>query len=185
MARTCAWCKKELAAAVGAVGSRVVSKGICGDCLHQIEVDSPKSSREIVDLFGVPVLLVDNGSRILAANKHAQKILNKPFPSLENHLPGEAVECVNSRQPGGCGKTVHCHACALRKTLEKTIASGEGMEKVPAYLDVFQKDGSVIRRLLYISTEKLADFVLLRIDGVETLRTMQVSRPSQQDIPVS
>ena len=185
MARTCARCKKELAAAVGAADSRVVSKGICGDCLRQIEVDSPKSSREIIELFGVPVLLVDKGTRILAANKHAQKILNKPLPDLENHLPGEAVECVNSRQPGGCGKTLHCQACALRKTLEATIAGNKGMENVPAYLDIFQKDGSIIRRLLYISTEKLADFVLLRIDRVETLRTMQLSQPPQQDIPVS
>jgi PAS domain-containing protein len=183
MKRTCARCKKELAAQVFRPDrDNRITGGICGDCLQQIFMDRPRRGREILDSIGAPVLLLDKGYRIMAANKPARKILARPLADIENFLPGEAMECINARLPGGCGQTVHCQACALRNTLNKTIMTGVDLEKVPAYQDVYQKDGSVARRLLLISTEKLEDFILLRIDEVETLRTMQAAR---RDPPVT
>jgi len=134
--------------------------------------------REVLNSIGAPVLLLDKGYRIKAANETARRILNRPLLDIENFLPGDAMECINARLPGGCGQTVHCQACALRNTLNNTIATGEDFVKVPAYQDVYQKDGSVARRFLLISTEKLEDFILLRIDELETQRTMQVARPT-------
>jgi hypothetical protein len=177
MKRTCARCKKELTAkALRHDRDNRITGGICGDCLKEIFIDRPRTGREVLDSLGAPVLLLDKGYLIKAANEPARKILDRPLADIENFLPGEAMECINARLPGGCGQTVHCQTCALRIAIDKTIKTGEDLEKVPAYQDVYQKDGSIIRRLLYISTEKLEDFILLRIDKVETLRTMQAVR---------
>ena len=182
MKRTCARCKKELAAKALRPDRDRVTQGICSDCLKEIFMDRPRKGREVLDSIGAPVLLLDKGYRVKAANEPARKILNRPLTDIENFLPGEAMECINARLPGGCGKTVHCQACALRMALNKTITTGEDLERVPAYQDVYQKDGSIARRYLLISTEKLEDFVLLRIDEIETLQTMQAAR---RDPPVT
>ena len=159
-----------------------ITSGICSDCMEEILTDQPQSVREILDSLEAPVLLLDKGYLIRGANEAARKILGRPLADIENFLPGDAMECINARLPGGCGKTVHCQACTLRLVLNQTIKSGEDLERVPAYQDVFQKDGSVTRRFLLISTEKLEDFVLLRIDEIETLQTMQAAR---RDPPVT
>ena len=176
MKRTCARCKKELAAKALRPDSDRVTGGICGDCLKEIFMDRPRRGREVLDSIGAPVLLLDNEYRVKAANEPARKILNRPLTDIENFLPGEAMECINAGLPGGCGGTVHCQTCALRLALNQTIQTGEDLERVPAYQDVFQKDGSVVRRFLLISTEKLADFILLRIDEVDTRQTRQAAR---------
>ena len=182
MKRTCAKCKKELTAQALRSARDRITGGICGNCLKEIFTDQPQTVREILDSLEAPVLLLDKGYLIKGANEPARKILNRPLADIENFLPGEAMECINARLPGGCGQTVHCQACALRIALNETIKTGEDLERVPAYQDVYRKDGSIIRRLLFISTEKLEDFVLLRIDEVETLRTMQTAR---RDPPVT
>jgi PAS domain-containing protein len=182
MKRTCARCKKELAAKALRPDRDRITGGICGDCLKEIFMDRPRRGREVLDSIGAPVLLLDNEYRVKAANEPARKILNRPLADIEDFLPGEAMECINARLPGGCGKTVHCQACALRMALNKTITTGEDLERVPAYQDVYQKDGSIARRYLLLSMEKLEDFVLLRIDEIETLQTMQAAR---RDPPVT
>ena len=182
MKKTCARCKKELTAGGLVPVREKITSGICSDCLKEVLTDQPQSVREILDSLEAPVLLLDNGYLIKGANEPARKILNRPLADIENFLPGDAMECINARLPGGCGKTVHCQACTLRLALNKTIETGEDLEKVPAYQDVHQKDGSVIRRFLLISTEKLEDFVLLRIDEIDTPQTKQAAR---RDVPVT
>ena len=176
MKRTCARCGKELSVKAFQPDRDRITGGICGDCMKEMFMDRPRRVREILDSIGAPVLLLDKGYRVMAANEPARRILARPIADIEGFLPGDAMECVNARLPGGCGQTVHCQACALRNTLNKTITTGEDLERVPAYQDVYQKDGSIARRFLLISTEKLADFVLLRIDELETLRTMEAAR---------
>jgi PAS domain-containing protein len=176
MKRTCAKCGKKLATKALRPDHTRITGGICSDCLKVIFTDRPRRVREVLDSIGAPVLLLDKGYRIMAANEPARRILDRPLVDIENYLPGEAMECINARLPGGCGQTVHCQACALRNALNKTITTGADLEKVPAYQDVYQKDGSVVRRFLLISTEKLEDFILLRVDEIETLRTMEAAR---------
>ena len=48
---------------------------------------------------------------------------------------GEALACVHSRLPEGCGKTVHCRECAVRRTVGEVARTGRPKERVPAYLD--------------------------------------------------
>jgi hypothetical protein len=73
------------------------------------------------------------------------------------------MECARARLPGGCGKTEHCKACAIRNTVMETHATGKAVEKREAYQLVITPRGETKMRLL-ISTEKINQVVLLRID---------------------
>jgi len=183
--KVCSRCKRELITPAKQSRARVISQSICKGCWIQIWSERLRSSSEIVDTFDSPILLLDNNMRIQAANARARKILDKPLADIKNLLPGDAIECVNARLPNGCGRTIHCQACALRKALEMTIKTGVGVEKSPAYKDTYQRDGSILRQFYYISTEKMEDFILLRIDEVKTFATAQAARRPSADNPVS
>jgi hypothetical protein len=47
---------------------------------------------------------------------------------------GEAFACVRSRLPEGCGGTVHCRECTIRRTVEEVARTGQAKERVRAYL---------------------------------------------------
>lgn len=185
MKKACAKCKRELTAPVKQFGARVVSQTICRECWTQLWAGPLQSIHEIVDTFEAPILLLDNNLRIQAANDRAQKILGRPLADIKNFLPGDVMECINARLPGGCGRAIHCQACALRRALETTMATGAGVEKSPAFQDAYQEDGSILRHFYYISTEKMEEFILLRIDEVQTFATNQVSRRPGVDNSVS
>ena len=72
------------------------------------------------------------------------------------------MECVYSRHPGGCGKTVHCEACAIRDSVTKTYRTGEPVVDAVSYQEILAKDGPK-RIPLRISTVKTANSVLLKI----------------------
>jgi hypothetical protein len=75
------------------------------------------------------------------------------------------MECANARLPGGCGKTIHCVGCAIRRAVTHTFLTGKSHLREPAWLDR-EKDGKVTRLALLVSTEKRESCVLLRIDSI-------------------
>ena len=56
-------------------------------------------------------------------------------------LGGEFMECKWARLPEGCGQTVHCAACAIRRTVMDTMATGQAHEDVPAVLNRSDESG--------------------------------------------
>ena len=113
-----------------------------------------------------PVFLVDGDAKFIAANRRARDVVAKDDSEIDDHLGGEVIECANSHLPGGCGETEHCKACTIRQSITHTFVTGRSTRLVPAYQDIMGPDG-VRRRRFLISTEKVGDAVLLRIDDVE------------------
>ena len=74
-------------------------------------------------------------------------------------------ECAYARLPEGCGGTVHCSGCAIRRSVYETYETGESRNNIPATLrcDLNNPSHDVI---MHISTEKMGNVVLLRIDKV-------------------
>jgi hypothetical protein len=70
-----------------------------------------------------------------------------------------------SALPEGCGKTVHCSGCAIRNTVMDTFQSGKSHLAVEAPL-VYGTPDNRHEISFLISTEKVKDVVLLRIDTV-------------------
>ncbi len=166
MIRICAWCKTELPPGL-ADGERdgVISHGICESCAYTLNADPIRSAGEFLEGLDEAVFLVGAGGRVVSANSAARAVVGKELTAIKDRLAGDMFECANSFLPGGCGKTVNCKACTIRNSVEETLATGNGVERVPAKQDVRTADG-VERRRYLISTERVGDYLMLRIDDV-------------------
>ena len=166
MKRICAWCQCELETMTASTEREsVITHGICDGCAKRLETDPAEKVQSFLDRLEVPVLMIESGPRVWAANKSASHILGKELPEFEGRPPGDAIECVNAQKPGGCGQQVHCRSCAIRHTVLETFATGKSFKKVLAYPDI-QRSGQKKSLCIEISTEKVAGVVFLRIDNI-------------------
>jgi PAS domain-containing protein len=113
-----------------------VSHGMCRPCAAHFErLWAGMPLGEYLDELGSPVILVDGNGRVLAVNQKLADVLGVDRSSIVGLLGGEALACVRSRLPEGCGRTVHCRDCAVRRAVEEVARTGKPRERVPAYLD--------------------------------------------------
>lgn len=166
MRRICAWCKKELATGTAGGGAdEPISHGICDDCATQLNSDPRRSAWDFLESLKDAVFLVGRGGRIVSANSAARAVVGKELAVIADHLGGDVFECANADLPGGCGKTQHCKACAIRNSVNETLVTGTSVVRVPAYQNIKTVGGIQQKRFL-ISTERVGDAVMLRIDDV-------------------
>ena len=163
----CAWCHQELRAdPKNADNSESeISHGICPSCSDYFLSGRRPTLDEFLDRLAVPVPVVDAQGVILLANQYALDILGKDLNKVQGYKGGDAMECGYARLPGGCGRTEQRKACTIRNNVMETFTTGQSLLRVPAYLNRRTDDGTVRIRFL-ISTQKVDDMVLLRIDQV-------------------
>jgi len=157
----CTWCGLQLSEPM--VRDTAVTHGICATCARKLLNDLTEPLPEFLDKLDAPVALVDGDGVVLTANGRARSLLGKDQPQLAGRRTGEVMECVNSFELEGCGHTVHCNGCAIRYAVETTYLSGAACSDVLAFLDQRTPQGTA-RSWYSISTEKVADKVLLRIE---------------------
>ncbi len=164
MKTICAWCSRMLGDDTNPDG--VLSHGICPECKEYFFPEhGPRSFVEFLDQLAVPVIVVDDNYRLVAANEPARRMVGISARKIKGMRLGQAIECPFARLPEGCGRSVHCRSCAVRLTVQDTHSTGLGHYGVPAYKDKsFTKNDRTIS--LLISTEKLGDFVLLRLHEI-------------------
>jgi hypothetical protein len=109
--------------------------------------------------------MVNSQGEVVLANDKALQLLQKDLATVSGFRGGDVMECAYARLPEGCGNTVHCTACAIRRTVMETFKTGICSQQVPAYLNRLSHR-SVHKIKFLISTEKVDDIVLLRIDEV-------------------
>lgn len=169
MITICAWCNKEISADTGQPDG-MISHGICLECQkYFFPTGGPRSIADFLDLLPVPVLVVDDDTRVIGANKRARRQLGMNAARIKGKHFGEAIECPFARLPGGCGHNVHCRSCTVRLTVHDTYTTGQSHYDVPAYQDIcFAREVKNICFL--ISTEKSGEFVFLNIHEVKDKR---------------
>ena len=165
MKRICAWCKKDMGE-VDVESQHAITHGLCGDCGFHLTARMGMPMREFLENFGAPVLLVDPDGIVQSVNGQSSALLRMDLPEIKGRFLGDVFECDYAALPEGCGRTVHCAGCTIRTGLNQTIETGESCLKAPAHLDHTGSDGPHEIRFL-ISTEKLGDLVLLRIDSID------------------
>jgi hypothetical protein len=164
--RICAWCGKDMGL-VGPEGDdpKLITHSICGECAHhqlaQIGMEVPA----FLEGLHYPVVVVDSTGIIVTGNTKALEMVKKELSQVEGYPGGEVFECEHARLPGGCGNTVHCSGCTIRKAVMETHSTGKSLLRTPATL-VQHSSGDPKEIRLLISTEKVEDVVLLRIDEV-------------------
>lgn len=156
----CAWCKQSLPCEARQERAGAASHGICERCAELFEEFDQQHLASFLDGLNQPVLCVDDDGRVFHGNQRAALELGKERQQLRGRLGGEVIECVHSREPGGCGKTLSCAACVVRGSIRHTFETGRPVTDAEAWQDVFTEEG-VRRQHLRVSTEKRGDFVLL------------------------
>jgi len=164
MKRVCAWCKKEL----GSIGntSNVITHSICPRCARAMLAGKKLELQTYLNTFEEPILLVDENVTAIITNNSALDLLNKSPSDIEGYLGGKVMECEYASLPGGCGKTVHCKACTIRLSVTDTFSTGKSIHNRTAYQNI-NTPKNTKRMHFTISTEKVGDFILLRIDDVK------------------
>jgi PAS domain-containing protein len=152
----------------GAPGTELdITHGICPDCVSNLKFQTGTDLKSLLDTLAIPVLVVNRAGVVEAANQEAEALLQKNGSEIEGRRQGDVFECAYARLPEGCGQTTCCSGCAIRQSVQATYATGRSLHRVPAYL----KNGvpaPVGRIHMHISTEKVGEVVLLRIDDIET-----------------
>jgi len=162
VATVCARCNKKMEESRQ---NAEITQGICADCAGiPVSYDS-QPFQDFLDKLMVPVMTVNDQGVVIAANKTAQTKLNKDLAEIRGFQGGNVMECAFASLPEGCGRTVHCNGCTIRKTVMATHEDGISRNRVEALQEFKGDDGSYSMQML-ISTEKIDNVVLLRIDGI-------------------
>ena len=135
-------------------------------CADKLFADQAVSLQSIIDKLPIPVLIVDSDVTVSLLNKQAQETLGTSPERAVDRKGGELFDCVYSHLPGGCGRTIHCAGCALRRAITKTYETGEPQVFIPASLKRNDPDdpSSVI---LTVTTIKRGNLVMVKLEQVE------------------
>jgi hypothetical protein len=125
-----------------------------------------EKSKKLIAI-GVPALLMEGNPRqVLTANQQALDLFQKTLPEVENHRGGQVFDCLHSFSAAGCGLDANCEHCAIKGAIVDTFTTGMPHEAVAATLPV-KKAGVAGYRALQVSTEKIGDLALVRIERYE------------------
>lgn len=146
----------------------VISKEICASCRSKIaKADTARDNKKVLDSIDAPVLLMQPDPRqVSAANNKAAELFSKELPGMEGHRGGEVFDCVHAFTEAGCGKDVHCEDCGIKKAVVETFSAGGNSRGVSAELRI-RKGDRVAGYVLEVTTEKVGELALLRIDRYE------------------
>lgn len=168
MKRVCAWCSQEMGTVEGASRPDTeTSHGICDRCLDNFTFQQGVPLQQYLDSLPLPVVAVDRHVVVKAVNAEACRVLGKEPREIVQHLGGNVFECAHARLPEGCGGTVHCSGCMIRRSVRRTFETGEPQVGVPAKLRHGDAGAAVA---LSITTVKAGNVVMLQVDGLDQHR---------------
>jgi hypothetical protein len=164
--QVCMYCGCHLGRLEAAPGDpTLISHGICAACLPTLLRHKGRPLSDFLDSLPGAIFVIDADCRVVGVNAQGLQQLSKDMAAVEGRLAGEVFECKFSKRPGGCGRTVHCKTCTIRITATKTYETGRACLRVPAFIDLADISKDMTIRFL-ISTEKVNDVIILRIDDV-------------------
>jgi hypothetical protein len=144
---------------------RVIIKGICDECTSYLLWPNRPELSEFLDSLDAPVVVINSLGNVNTANQKARELLQKKLPDIQGFQGGNVFECAFAKLPEGCGKTIHCDGCTIRNSVMDTLHTGKSHLKIPAGLSHGTTDNYAQVQLL-ISTERINDVVMLRIDSI-------------------
>jgi len=157
MTAKCKACGKEVT--LETRGS--ITNDICEACASRV---SDTSSRDVLEAIDAPILLMQGNPRqVITANTKALGLFGKPLSDVENKRGGQVFDCIHSFTEAGCGKDVNCENCKIKDAIVDTFNTGNPHTGVSATLQIKKASGT-ITHVLQVSTEKVGDLALVRVD---------------------
>ena len=168
MKQICMYCEEDLGVVEETPDETdLISHGLCHNCFPKFVARKGQALSDFLDSLPGPIFVVDDDVRVIGTNTQGLKCVSKDLDATQGRLGGEVFECNYARLPDGCGHTIHCKTCSVRISVTKTAETGEPCIRIPAYMDLGDISGDKTIRFL-ISTEKVNDVILLRIDDVQS-----------------
>jgi hypothetical protein len=131
-----------------------IRTGACDTCFRLLASSPEDKLVDYLESLGVPAAVLSQDLTVLLANTRFRKTLGHDGIGLRG---GEALDCMYSEMLGRCGETVACILCSLKRAVEQTLRSGEGMRDVPMSFPHKEE----VRRTLAITTERVGSSVLV------------------------
>ena len=161
MTTECKVCGKETVSASQAAPGSITS-GICEACA--IQVSATPDSRAVLEAIHAPILLLHGNPRqVVSANRKALRLFGKEIHEVAGHRGGQVFDCIHSFTEAGCGKDVNCENCKIKNAIVDTFNTGNPHAAVSTPLQIRKADG-ITTRVLQVSTEKVGDMALVRIE---------------------
>ncbi|MBZ5686629.1 MAG: hypothetical protein LAP86_16480 [Acidobacteriia bacterium] len=168
MKLVCAWCGSAIEhSGYERMPDSSTSHGMCPTCCQLL--DSQERGVQLqrhIDCIPIPILLVDANNTTLAMNAKACEVLGRTPESSTGAQFGLVFDCAHYRLPEGCGRTVHCSGCVIRKSVAATFDTGEPQVLVPATLSIDNPD-QLSNAVLTITAVKRAGVILLCIENLQ------------------
>lgn len=164
----CAWCGVKIdRPGYGLTLDRDTSHGMCPDCSEAvISQERGVSLQRHIDRIPIPIFLIDGDQVVVAMNAKACEATGKRSVVTGKQLVGQVFDCIHSRFPEGCGRTIHCSGCAIRRSIVTTFDTGEPQVRIPATLNIDSLD-RLSEAVLTITTLKRDGVILLRVEKIE------------------
>ena len=169
----CAWCRKKYIVEDSAeymARYAGITHGICKDCESNIWFQLGASVQEYIDNLKAPICIVDSDVNVLAVNKSLHEVLGKEIIQNYKYKGGDVFECAYARLPEGCGNTIHCSGCTIRRTVTETFNTGKSLINIPAALRKGTTEQDMAPISMIISTERVGHVIYLRIDEMNTAK---------------
>lgn len=164
MNQLCRSCKAELESNQGASSPHAITQGLCHTCVLSL---GASQNREVLDAIDAPVLLMQpNPRQVVTANTKTLELFDKELSQIEEHRGGQVFDCIYSFTEAGCGKDPNCQDCKIKNAIVDTFTTGSSFDGISTYLKVKKNDGTATYTL-QISTEKVGDWALVKIDRYE------------------
>ena len=164
MKQICRLCRQEMAAPSQAA-EHAITRGICEACLSQ--ASGASTYQALLEAIDAPVLLMQGKPRqVVTANARALQLFEKELPEVEAHRGGQVFDCVHSFTAAGCGMDVNCENCTIKHAIVDTFDTPAPRHAAAAVLQV-KKHGGLESRTIRVSTEKLGDLALVRIESFD------------------
>lgn len=167
----CRWCNSKFDCTQEEAANYIVSNGSCPTCSEAIfKSNNIANIRDSIELIDDPVLVLQPEPRLVyTANNKAGRLFNKDISQMEGVRGGQVFDCIQSFTEAGCGKDLNCEKCTIKQAIVDTLNTGNSFEGLKSPLDVKRGD-NIISFILQISTEKVGDFALVRIDEYKPVK---------------
>lgn len=127
----------------------------CEKCFNAVLSSRIETVSDYLESLRIPAALIAQDQTVLSSNGRFQKMA--PHREIVGHRLGEVLECMYAPILGRCGETVACLVCRLKRSVETTWVTGEGLRGVP-FSFPHKEEG---RKTLSITTEIVGGAVLL------------------------
>lgn len=107
--------------------------------------------------------------QVYAANQRALELFGKDASHVAGHRGGQVFDCIHSFTEAGCGKDVHCEGCRIKNAIVETFTTGKSFKGIATGLEI-RRNSETRAYHARVSTEKLGNMALLRIDRFEQKR---------------